>query len=117
MMEETDFMAFAQSLINELAQNGVPPGTLEAYSSSLNSFKRFYETNECKRILKRDTIPILKVGTNLKPDAAFLGFSEIMGPLLRGFRTIYLVANSRRERCLVICATCVPFITEVCPER
>ena len=81
MILKDDFMEFAQSLIDDMARDGVRTGTRKIYSSSFNSFKRFYATEQCRQFLM--------------DDAATLRFSDMTGPLMVAYQS-YLFNHNRK---------------------
>ena len=77
MTTEGGFVAFAQSLINELEHDGVRMGTAHNYRSGLNSFMRFLES------IRSDGEPSL-VGD--------IGLDDITGALMSRYSN-FLVGN------------------------
>ena len=88
MNPECGFMAFAQSLINELEHDGVRLGTAHNYRSGLNSFMRFLES------IRSEGEPalVLDDGSNGGIRVDSLGFDDITGALMIRYSN-FLVGN------------------------
>ena len=88
MNPECGFMAFAQSLINELEHDGVRLGTAHNYRSGLNSFMRFLES------IRSEGEPalVLDDGSNGGIRVDSLGFDDITGSLMSRYSN-FLIGN------------------------